>query len=120
MGSVLAPLMGLVGLWSLLNDASVAMERLGDVLDLAPEQRPEDLAARVAIPELQGDIRFDGVYFRYDGNETPYVLENITVDIKPGELVAIVGRSGSGKTTLAKLIVGFYPPTDGRLTSRWL
>ena len=116
MGSVLAPLMGLVGLWSLLNDASVAMERLGDVLDLAPEQRPEDLAARVAIPELQGDIRFDGVYFRYDGNETPYVLENITVDIKPGELVAIVGRSGSGKTTLAKLIVGFYPPTDGRLT----
>jgi ATP-binding cassette, subfamily B, bacterial HlyB/CyaB len=116
MGSVLAPLMGLVGLWSLLNDASVAMERLGDVLDLQPEQRPEELASRVAIPELQGDIRFDGVYFRYDGSETPYVLENITVDIKPGELVAIVGRSGSGKTTLAKLIVGFYPPTDGRLT----
>ena len=116
MGSVLAPLMGLVGLWSLLNDASVAMERLGDVLDLDPEQKPEDLASRVSIPELQGDIRFDGVYFRYDGNETPYVLENITVDIKPGELVAIVGRSGSGKTTLAKLIVGFYPPTDGRLT----
>ncbi len=116
MGSVLAPLMGLVGLWSLLNDASVAMERLGDVLDLDPEQKPEDLASRVAIPELQGDIRFDGVYFKYDGNETQYVLENITVDIKPGELVAIVGRSGSGKTTLAKLIVGFYPPTDGRLT----
>jgi ATP-binding cassette subfamily B protein len=116
MGSVLAPLMGMVGLWSLLNDASVAMERLGDVLDLQPEQRPEDLASRVAIPELQGDIRFDGVYFRYDGNETPYVLENINVDIKPGELVAIVGRSGSGKTTLAKLLVGFYPPTEGRLT----
>jgi len=116
MGSVLAPLMGLVGLWSLLNDASVAMERLGDVLDLEPEQRPEELASRVAIPELQGDIRIEGVFFRYGGNETPYVLENISVDIKPGELVAIVGRSGSGKTTLAKLLVGFYPPTDGRLT----
>jgi ATP-binding cassette, subfamily B, bacterial HlyB/CyaB len=116
MGSVLAPLMGLVGLWSLLNDASVAMERLGDVLDLEPEQKPEELASRVAIPELQGDIRFDGVYFRYGGSETPYVLENVSVDIKPGELVAIVGRSGSGKTTLAKLLVGFYPPTEGRLT----
>jgi ATP-binding cassette, subfamily B, bacterial HlyB/CyaB len=116
MGSVLAPLMGLVNLWSLLNDASVAMERLGDVLDLEPEQRPEELASRVAIPELQGEIRFDGVYFRYGGSETPYVLENISVDIKPGELVAIVGRSGSGKTTLAKLLVGFYPPTEGRLT----
>jgi ATP-binding cassette, subfamily B, bacterial HlyB/CyaB len=116
MGSVLAPLMGMVGLWSLLNDASVAMERLGDVLDLEPEQKPEDLASRVAIPELRGDIRFEGVYFRYDGAETPYVLQDISVDIKPGELVAIVGRSGSGKTTLAKLLVGFYPPTEGKLT----
>ncbi len=116
MGSVLAPLMGLVGLWSLLNDASVAMERLGDVLDLEPEQKPEELASRVVIPELQGDLRFEGVYFRYGGNETPYVLENISVDIKSGELVAIVGRSGSGKTTLAKLLVGFYPPSEGRLT----
>jgi len=116
MGSVLAPLMGLVGLWSLLNDASVAMERLGDVLDLEPEQRPEDLASRVVIPELQGEIRFNGVYFRYGEDDTPYVLENISVDIKPGELVAIVGRSGSGKTTLAKLLVGFYPPTEGKLT----
>lgn len=116
MGSVLAPLMGLVGLWSQLNDAGVAMERLGDVLDIEPEQKPEDLASRVALPDLQGDICLDGVYFRYGGNETSYVLENISLEIKPGELVAIVGRSGSGKTTLAKLLVGFYPPTEGKLT----
>jgi subfamily B ATP-binding cassette protein HlyB/CyaB len=116
MGSVLAPLMGLVGLWSLANDASVAMERLGDVLELDPEQKPEDLASRVAIPDLQGEVSFNSVYFRYGGDDTPYVLENISLDIKPGELVAIVGRSGSGKTTLAKLLVGFYPPTEGRLT----
>jgi ATP-binding cassette subfamily B protein len=116
MGSVLAPLMGLVGLWSQLNDAAVAMERLGDVLDLEPEQKPEDLASRVVLPDLQGDIKLDGVYFRYGGDETSYVLENISLDIKPGELIAIVGRSGSGKTTLAKLLVGFYPPTEGKLT----
>jgi ATP-binding cassette, subfamily B, bacterial HlyB/CyaB len=115
MGSVLAPLMGLVGLWSRLNDAGVAMERLGDVLDIEPEQKPQDLPSRVLLPDLQGDIRLDGIYFRYGGNETPYVLENISLDIKPGELVAVVGRSGSGKTTLAKLLVGFYPPTEGRL-----
>jgi ATP-binding cassette, subfamily B, bacterial HlyB/CyaB len=116
MGSVLAPLMGLVGLWTLLNDASVAMERLGDVLDLEPEQRPEELASRVVIPELQGEVSFDNVYFRYDGGDSQYVLQNISVDIKPGELVAIVGRSGSGKTTLAKLLVGFYTPTEGKLS----
>jgi len=116
MGSVLSPLMGLVGLWSLANDASVAMERLGDVLDLEPEQKAEDITSRVVIPELQGDVRFESVYFRYGGEDTPYVLENISLAIKPGELVAIVGRSGSGKTTLAKLLVGFYQPSEGRLT----
>ncbi|MGB0126591.1 MAG: peptidase domain-containing ABC transporter [Rhodocyclaceae bacterium] len=115
MGSVLAPLMGLVGLWSLLNDAGVAMERLGDVLDIEPEQKPEDVASRIVLPDLQGEIRLEGVYFRYGGSETPYVLENISLDIKPGELVAVVGRSGSGKTTLAKLLVGFYPPTEGKI-----
>lgn len=115
MGSVLAPLMGLVGLWSLLNDAGVAMERLGDVLDLEPEQKPGELASRVVLPDLQGEIRLEGVYFRYGGNESAYVLENISMDIKPGELVAIVGRSGSGKTTLAKMLVGFYTPTEGKL-----
>ncbi|MCG2579160.1 peptidase domain-containing ABC transporter [Dechloromonas sp. XY25] len=116
MGSVLAPLMGLVGLWNLLNDAGVAMERLGDVLDLEPEQRPEDIASRVVIPDLHGDIHLDGVYFRYGDSGTPYVLENISLDVKAGELIAIVGRSGSGKTTLAKLLVGFYPPSEGRIT----
>ncbi|SDG15690.1 peptidase domain-containing ABC transporter [Paraburkholderia phenazinium] len=116
MGSVLGPLMGLVSLWSMLNDAGVAMERLGDVLDIEPEQKPEELAARVILPDLQGEISLSGVYFRYGGSENEYVLENISFDIKPGELVAIVGRSGSGKTTLAKLLVGFYGPNEGKMT----
>jgi subfamily B ATP-binding cassette protein HlyB/CyaB len=115
MGSVLAPLMGLVGLWSRLADATVAMERLGDVLDIEPEQKPADLASRVVLPDLQGQIRLDRMYFRYGDSDTPYVLEDVSIDIKPGELVAIVGRSGSGKTTLAKLLVGFYPPTEGKI-----
>jgi subfamily B ATP-binding cassette protein HlyB/CyaB len=116
MGSVLGPLMGLVGLWSMLNDAGVAMERLGDVLDIEPEQKPQDLPSRVMLPELQGDISLSGVYFRYGENDSEYVLENISFDIKAGEMVAVVGRSGSGKTTLAKLLVGFYAPTEGKMT----
>jgi ATP-binding cassette, subfamily B, bacterial HlyB/CyaB len=115
MGSVLAPLMGLVGLWNQLNDAGVAMERLGDVLDMEPEQKPEQMSSRVVLPDLQGAIRLENLYFRYGESGTPYVLENISLDINPGELVAVVGRSGSGKTTLAKLLVGFYPPTDGKI-----
>jgi ATP-binding cassette subfamily B protein len=115
MGSVLGPLMGLVGLWSRMGDATVAMERLGDVLDIEPEQKPADVAARVVLPDLQGELRLEHMYFRYGGEDTPYVLEDIDIDIRPGQLVAIVGRSGSGKTTLAKLLVGFYPPSEGKI-----
>ena len=115
MGSALSPVMGLVGLWDKLQETGVAMERLGDVLDIEPEQRPQDVESRVMLPSLKGDIRFDNVYFRYGGNETRFVLEGIRLDIRPGQLVAIVGQSGSGKTTLAKLIAGFYPATEGTI-----
>ncbi len=116
MGSVLSPLMGLVGLWNQVHEAGVAMERLGDVLEIEPEQNPRNIASLVALPDLQGAFKFEEMYFRYGGEDTPYVLKDISFEIKPGELVAIVGQSGSGKTTLAKLLVGFYPPTDGRMT----
>jgi ATP-binding cassette subfamily B protein len=115
MGSVMAPLMGLIGLWDELHEAGVAMERLGDVLDLEPEQRPQDASSRIILPDVRGNLRFENVFFRYGGNETPYVLENISLEIGAGELVAFVGQSGSGKTTLAKMLVGFYPPTDGKI-----
>lgn len=115
MGSALSPLMGLVGLWSQIHEAGVAMERLGDILDMEPEQKPGELSSRVILPDLQGSIEFKDVYFRYGGNETPYVLEKINLKIEPGQLIAIVGQSGSGKTTLAKLLVGFYPPTEGTM-----
>ncbi len=116
MGSVLSPLMGLVGLWNQIHEAGVAMERLGDILDMEPEQKPGELASRVILPDLQGDIELEDVYFRYGGNETPYVLEKINLKISAGQLVAIVGQSGSGKTTLAKLLVGFYLPSDGTIS----
>ena len=116
MGSVMAPLMGLIGMWDELHEAGVAMERLGDVLDMEPEQKPEDQPSRILLPSLRGDIRLDGVYFRYGGKETPYVLENISFELKAGETVALVGHSGSGKTTLAKLLVGFHPPSEGRIS----
>ncbi len=116
MGSALSPLLGLVGLWNRVQEAGVAMERLGDILEMPPEQKPEEISSRVILPSLRGDIELKGVYFRYGGNETPYVLENISLDITSGQLVAIVGQSGSGKTTLAKLLVGFYLPTEGVIT----
>ncbi len=116
MGSALSPLMGIIGLWDELQETGVAMERLGDVLDVDQEQRPEEADSRIVLPDVRGQIQFRDVFFRYGGTETPYILESVNVDIEPGEFVAIVGQSGSGKTTLAKLIAGFYPPTEGKIS----
>ncbi|MBM0106848.1 peptidase domain-containing ABC transporter [Steroidobacter sp. S1-65] len=115
MGSAISPVMGLIGLWDQLQETGVAMERLGDVLDLEPEQRPQDIESRIMLPDLKGDIRFDNVFFRYGGNDSRFVLESLRFAVEPGQLVAIVGQSGSGKTTLAKLIAGFYGPSEGTI-----
>ena len=114
-GSVMAPIMGIIGLWDELHEAGVSMERLGDVLDIEPEQKPETASSRIVLPELRGDIHFENLFFRYGGKETNYVLKDISFEMKAGEQVAVVGLSGSGKTTLAKLLVGFYPPSEGRI-----
>jgi ATP-binding cassette subfamily B protein len=60
-------------------------------------------------------IQFQQVGFRYLGTEQPAVLDNLTFQIQPGEMVALVGENGAGKTTLAKLLVRLYDPTAGQI-----
>jgi subfamily B ATP-binding cassette protein HlyB/CyaB len=112
-GSIMTPLFGLVGIWDEFHETVVAMERLGDVLDLAPEQDKKTLSSRVVLPEIEGDIVCKDLYFKYSDNDPKYILSNINLTIPDGATVAIVGNSGSGKTTLAKLLVGLYKPTEG-------
>lgn len=113
--SVMTPLMGLVSLWDELHAAGIAIERLSDVLDMEPEQTPKDLQTKIVIPEVEGAVRFENVNFRYSEPSGPLVLQNVSFEIKPGEMLAVVGPSGSGKSTLAKLLVGFHAPADGRI-----
>ena len=75
--------MGLIGLWDQLQETGVAMERLGDVLDVVPEQRPEDIESRVTLPNLKGEIRFDNVFFRYTEQANRFVLEGIEFESSP-------------------------------------
>ncbi len=64
--------------------------------------------------EDRWDIRMEGVSFRYPGSSQE-VLRDLTVTVKPGEVVAVVGRNGAGKSTLMDLLLRFYDPTDGRI-----
>jgi ATP-binding cassette, subfamily B, bacterial HlyB/CyaB len=87
------------------------VRRLGDILNTRTEVPP---SAAAQLPPLKGRIQFDNVSFRYRP-EAPPVLHGVTLDIRPGQVVGIVGRSGSGKSTLSKLVQRLYSPEQGRV-----
>lgn len=113
-GNVLGPFQRFSGLWNQFQEIIISTERINDVLEAEPE---EDLhnKPRKTLGRLRGHIRFERVTFRYHPESKTNVLENINFEIQPEQMVAVVGRSGSGKTTLSKLILGLYPPTDGKV-----
>lgn len=115
-GSLLTPILGLVGIWDDFQESLVSLERLNDIFDLEKEQATEELSSRIILPELEGNISCKDVCFRYGGENTPLILNNINLTIEQGQTVAIVGHSGSGKTTLAKLLMGLYLPSSGSIT----
>lgn len=114
-GQVTGPLGRVIGLWDQLQQARVSLERMSDVLDNDPEPQPPT-EERVYPKVIRGRVKFDGVFFHYGSKGAPYVLRNVSFEAKPGQRIAIVGRSGSGKTTLARLLLGMYRPTEGKIT----
>jgi ATP-binding cassette, subfamily B, bacterial HlyB/CyaB len=114
LGNIIRPFQRLTVLWNQLQEVLIAVERINDVLEAEPE---EDLGiqARQTLPRIQGDICFQNVTFRYQSESDMNVLQNLSFQIKPGQMAALVGRSGSGKTTLSKLLLGLYPPTEGQI-----
>jgi ABC-type bacteriocin/lantibiotic exporter with double-glycine peptidase domain len=85
--------------------------RLDDVFGTAAEQ---DDAKVTSADKLSGAIRLENVSFRY-GELSPLVVRDVSVDVRPGQFVALVGPSGSGKSTLASLLLALYRPTGGRI-----
>ena len=109
-----APIVALMTLWDNLQHATVYLNRLDDIFQTEPEQGT-DRSRLIPVKSLEGRISFRRMGFRYGGVESPPILEDITVEIPPNTMVAIVGRSGSGKTTLIKCLAGLLEPTDGAI-----
>jgi ATP-binding cassette subfamily B protein len=87
------------------------MERISDVLDAPREQEGQEVAT---AHRLSGQVRAEGVSFAY-GPLAPTVVNDVSLEVQPGQHFGIAGRSGSGKSTLARLLLGMYPPTSGRI-----
>ncbi len=101
------------GIVTLRGRALGAAGRIFDeVLDVNPEV--EDRPGAIVMPVIDGSVKFDDVSFRYDA-ESPLVLDAVSFEMRPGEVVALVGKSGAGKSTLADLIPRFYDPTHGAI-----
>lgn len=111
-GRVSGPVLKLVQLWQDFQQAGISIARLGDILNTPKE--PGFNPNRSRLPSLQGAVSLDHITFRYrpDG---PVILDDVHLQVKPGEVVGIVGRSGSGKSTLTKLIQRLYIPESGRV-----
>ena len=106
------PLGGLASLYGQVQTALGAAERVFELLDTR-SKIVEDPQAE-PLPSIVGYVAFNGVSFEYDPRQP--VLRNITLEARPGQVVALVGPSGVGKTTMVNLIPRFYDPTAGQIT----
>ena len=107
--TIAASLGGLAGLYGQLRAAVGGVQRVFEIIDTKPSVN--DAPDAVAIPVSAGRITFKDVCFYYE-NDAP-VIQGVSLDIQPGEILALVGPSGAGKSTIFNLIPRFYDPTEG-------
>ena len=117
MTSFLAPVTQLVNLGGTLQDLEGDMSRLDDVLRYRRDQHAdarESAGGMAPAIQLEGYLALRDVTFGYSGLEPP-LIQGLSLSLKPGDRVALVGRSGSGKSTVAKLVGGLYEPWSGEI-----
>ena len=109
--SFITPIRKLSQFAEVFTDGMAGLKRFSDLMRIEPAIREKESAKKLTVTE--GRIDIDHVSFRY--NDSREVLTDITLHVKPGESLAIVGQSGGGKTTLCSLIPRFYEAQSGTI-----
>jgi subfamily B ATP-binding cassette protein MsbA len=105
----------IAGVWARFQHAIGASRRIFEILDTKPEVT--DVPGARKLGQVRGRITLEGVWFSYEPEARDrYALRDISLDIEPGEVLALVGPSGAGKSTLINLIPRFYDPTQGTIS----
>lgn len=112
---LLDPLATLAGSAVTFQNNLAGLDRVLDVLEQENELPTREGAVRLSRSDVRGALSLRNVTFTYPETST-VVLNDINLEVKAGETVALVGRSGAGKTTLTNLVARFYDPTSGSLT----
>jgi ATP-binding cassette subfamily B protein len=110
LGQLNTPINRLIGFMRTAQDAKISLERLAEIHENQDEDQ-SDITLKL-LPQNRG-IQIGKLSFRYEGPHAPMVLNNLDLDLPENSVTAVVGVSGSGKTTLIKLLLGYYPPTEG-------
>ena len=106
-----------MGAFSSLASIALNVGRIKPVLEMAEsflKAEPENSEQREVVTKLSGSIELNNLYFRYSEN-SPYIINNMSLKIRSGEYIAIVGRTGCGKSTLVRLLLGFEKPEKGAI-----
>jgi ATP-binding cassette subfamily B protein len=106
------PIRDLAARWDQVQAALAAGERIFHLLDLKPDV--QDKLGAYELPRIKGEVVFDKVTFAYDGKHA--ILSNASLEAKPGDRIAFVGRTGAGKSTIIRLLMRFYDIQSGRIT----
>ncbi|MBS7789788.1 ATP-binding cassette domain-containing protein [Roseococcus sp. SDR] len=102
-------------LWGEIQRAAAAADRLIEVIETQPSIAPPATPLPLPSP-AQGRFAFEDVTFRYPTRPDTPALDRFSLDVRPGETVALVGPSGAGKTSVLQLLLRFYDPAEGRVT----
>lgn len=113
-GQMQGPVTQFVSFMQDTQDAQLSLERLGEIHG-KPDEETEGMDQETEISG-KDPIRLNNVIFTYGSEKSKRIIKGLSLDIPAGKTTAIVGLSGSGKTTLIKLMLGFYPPTEGTVT----